>query len=98
MLTNFELSQFLISVVALLIMAHSVGYAFERMALPRVIGEICGGFLLGPSVLGLVFPDVAGSLVPSRDCQKFAIDGQIKLRVPRLQSGKVEGKYGFCVV
>ena len=64
MLTNFELSQFLISVVALLIMAHSVGYAFERMALPRVIGEICGGFLLGPSVLGLVFPDVAGWLVP----------------------------------
>ena len=64
MLTNSELSQFLISTVALLIMAHSVGYAFERMALPRVIGEIFGGFLLGPSVLGLVLPNVAGWLVP----------------------------------
>ena len=38
MLTNTELTQFLISAVALLIMAHSVGYAFERMGLPRVVG------------------------------------------------------------
>jgi uncharacterized protein (TIGR04206 family) len=64
MLTNTELTQFLISAVSLLIMAHSVGYAFERLALPRVVGEICGGFLLGPSVLGLLLPDVAGWLVP----------------------------------
>ncbi len=64
MLTNTELTQFLISTVSLLIMAHSVGYAFERMRMPRVIGEICGGFLLGPSVLGLMMPEVADWLVP----------------------------------
>lgn len=64
MLTNLELTQFLISAVSLLVMAHSVGYAFERLRLPRVVGEICGGLLMGPSVLGLVLPGVAGWLVP----------------------------------
>ena len=65
MLTNAELTQFLISTVSLLIMAHSVGYAFERLRLPRVIGEICGGLLLGPSVLGIVLPGVSEWLVPN---------------------------------
>jgi len=64
MLTNNELTQFLISTVSLLIMAHSLGYAFERMRLPRAIGEICGGLLLGPSVLGFMLPGVTGWLVP----------------------------------
>jgi len=64
MLTNDELTRFLIATVALLFMAHSVGYAFERLRLPRVIGEITGGLLLGPSVLGLLAPDVAAWLVP----------------------------------
>ncbi len=64
MLTNLELTQFLISAVSLLVMAHSVGYAFERLRLPRVVGEICAGLLMGPSVLGLVLPGVAGWLVP----------------------------------
>ena len=43
MLTNLELTQFLISDVSLLVMAHSVGYAFERLRLPRVVGEIWPG-------------------------------------------------------
>jgi len=64
MLTNTELTQFLISTVALLIMAHSVGYAFERLRLPRVIGEICGGLLMGPSVLGFVLPGASEWLMP----------------------------------
>ena len=71
MLTNTELTQFLISTVSLLIstvslliMALSVGYAFERMRLPRVIGEICGGLLVGPSVLGLLMPGVTEWFVP----------------------------------
>jgi len=65
MLTNTELTQFLISTVALLILAHSLGYAFERMRLPRVVGEICGGLLIGPSVLGYMAPGIAEWLVPA---------------------------------
>ena len=64
MLTNTELTQFLISTVVLLIMAHSVGHAFEWLRLPRVVGEICGGLLIGPSALGFFMPGVTEWLVP----------------------------------
>ena len=48
----------------MLIVAHSFGYVFERFRLPRVVGEICGGLLIGPSVLGLLVPQATGWLVP----------------------------------
>jgi len=46
----------LLAVVALLLASHSLGYLFERFRLPRVVGEIGGGLLLGPSVLGHFLP------------------------------------------
>ncbi|MBC7952309.1 MAG: cation:proton antiporter [Rhodospirillaceae bacterium] len=56
MMTNHELSVFFIALVSLLLTAHLAGAAAERMRLPRVVGEIMAGFLLGPSVLGSVWP------------------------------------------
>lgn len=47
-----SLSQFLLSLVLLVVAAHFFGHLFERLKLPRVIGEISAGILLGPSVLG----------------------------------------------
>jgi Kef-type K+ transport system membrane component KefB len=47
-----SLSQFLVSLVVLVIAAHFFGHWFERLRLPRVIGEISAGIFLGPSVLG----------------------------------------------
>jgi Kef-type K+ transport system membrane component KefB len=44
--------------VLLLSAALAGGYLFERFKLPRVIGEIVGGIMLGPSVLGLISLDV----------------------------------------
>lgn len=36
---------------------HVLGYLFERMRQPRLIGEIAAGILLGPFVLGRLAPD-----------------------------------------
>jgi Kef-type K+ transport system membrane component KefB len=47
-----SLAQFLLSLVLLVIAAHFLGHVFERIKLPRVIGEISAGIILGPSVLG----------------------------------------------
>lgn len=55
-MTDFELSRLFLAIFSLLGMAHGCGYAFERYRMPRVIGEIFGGIVLGPSVLGLFFP------------------------------------------
>ena len=64
MLTNAELANFLTSIVALLLAAHLMGFAFERMRLPRVVGEITGGFVLGPSCLGYFAPEITEFLIP----------------------------------
>jgi Kef-type K+ transport system membrane component KefB len=55
-LTNLELTRFFFAITSLLILAHFFGYLFNKFKLPKVIGEIFGGFLLGPTVLGYLFP------------------------------------------
>ncbi|MFN8454769.1 MAG: cation:proton antiporter [Anaerolineae bacterium] len=55
-LNDFELSRIFFAIVLLLLSAHVFGYLFHRLTLPRVIGEIFGGLLLGPTVLGYFFP------------------------------------------
>jgi len=57
-LSNLELTRLLFVIIILLAFAHFFGYLFNRYKLPRVIGEIFGGILLGPTVLGLLLPEV----------------------------------------
>jgi Kef-type K+ transport system membrane component KefB len=57
-LNNMELSRVFIALASLLLSAHFFGHLFQRLTLPRVIGEIFGGALLGPSVLGYFLPQV----------------------------------------
>lgn len=56
-MSDAELSRFFLSLVLLLVAAMSSGHLFERLKLPRVVGEICGGVILGPSVLGVLAPE-----------------------------------------
>lgn len=56
-LSDHELTRFFLAVVLLMAMAHLMGSVFGRLKMPRVIGEIAGGLLLGPTVLGAVSPD-----------------------------------------
>lgn len=57
-LTTFELTRFFIAMVVLLFAAHIFGFLFDRVKLPRVIGEIVGGLMLGPTVLGYFDPSL----------------------------------------
>jgi len=57
-LNNMELSRVFIALGLLLLAAHFFGYLFQKLTLPRVVGEIFGGALLGPTVLGYFFPGV----------------------------------------
>ncbi len=56
-LSNLELTRFFIALVLLLMTAHLLGFLFYELKLPRVIGEILGGLLLGPTVLGYFSSD-----------------------------------------
>ncbi|MEI2297444.1 cation:proton antiporter [Ensifer sp. MJa1] len=48
--------------VLLLVAALAGGQLFERLKMPRVIGEIAGGIVLGPTVLGAIAPEAHKSL------------------------------------
>jgi Kef-type K+ transport system membrane component KefB len=73
-MTDLELSRLFLAIVSLLSAALGTGYLFERLGLPRVIGEICGGLALGPSVLGGLAPDAFHWLFAASDGQKKALE------------------------
>ncbi len=57
--------QVLLSVGAVVVSVRAVGWLVARIGQPRVMGEIIAGILLGPSVLGLVWPDALEFLFPA---------------------------------
>src|SRR3989442_11158523 len=56
-LSSLELTRFFFAMVLLLFTAHSFGFLFYEAKLPRVIGEIFGGLVLGPTFLCFLAPD-----------------------------------------
>jgi Kef-type K+ transport system membrane component KefB len=57
-INNKDLTIFFFVIVLLLVSAHGFGYLFHKMRLPKVIGEIAGGLVLGPTFLGNFSPDL----------------------------------------
>lgn len=60
-----DLAHVLIALLLILAAAHSMGGLFARFRQPRVIGEICGGLLLGPTILGAMAPATEKWLFPT---------------------------------
>jgi Kef-type K+ transport system membrane component KefB len=59
-----EVVRLLMCLGLLVIAAHAVGHLLVLLRQPRVIGEIMGGLLLGPTVLGVVLPSWHDALFP----------------------------------
>ncbi|GAB1513334.1 cation:proton antiporter [Actinophytocola sp. KF-1] len=58
-------ARFLFSVAVILLVCHVTGAVLRRFGQPPVLGEVVGGLLLGPSVLGLAFPAAQDWLFPA---------------------------------
>ena len=69
-----DLARFLLALTLLLAAAHGGGYLFARWKQPRVIGEIVGGLILGPTVLGAVAPGVEAHLFPTTGAVPVVLD------------------------
>jgi len=64
-ISTFGLSQLFLSIGSLLILSHFFGRVFNFFHLPRVIGEIFSGIVLGPSLLGYISPETYSTLFNS---------------------------------
>ena len=60
-----DFASLLLAVGLLLGAAHAVGHLFTLMRQPRVIGEIMGGLLLGPTVFGVLAPELQAAVFPT---------------------------------
>ena len=54
----------ILQIGTILIVARLVGWLFGKLHQPRVVGEMLAGFLLGPSLLGWLAPDISLALFP----------------------------------
>jgi Kef-type K+ transport system membrane component KefB/nucleotide-binding universal stress UspA family protein len=54
----------ILQIAVVLVAARLTGWLFRRMGQPQVMGEMVAGFLLGPSFLGWLSPDVSAQLFP----------------------------------
>lgn len=52
-----ELARLFLAIAMLLLSTSFFSYLFRKMTLPKVVGEIVGGLVLGPTVAGLFMPD-----------------------------------------
>src|SRR5215472_9043479 len=66
---------FLVQLIALMLVGRLLGEAMNRIGQPSVMGMLLGGILLGPSVLGALWPDLQHALFPRTPEQKAMLDG-----------------------
>jgi Kef-type K+ transport system membrane component KefB/nucleotide-binding universal stress UspA family protein len=65
----------------LLLVGRGLGELMQRVGQPAVMGQLLGGLLLGPSLLGLVWPDFQHALFPQTAEQKSMVDAVSQLGV-----------------
>ncbi len=81
-LSSDEVFSFLIIVSVILITARILGELFRRFKQPAVIGEILAGIILGPSLLGNLFPHLFESIFTAQKGVPYkAFDGLANIGV-----------------
>jgi len=65
---------FIGQIVVLMVVGRLLGEAMLRLRQPTVIGQLIAGLILGPSLFGLLLPDLQHALFPKTPEQKAMID------------------------
>lgn len=78
---NFQdpLAILLAQVVTIILVARFFGWVFKKIGQPSVIGEIIAGIVLGPSLLGMYFPEFSSVLFPAESLGNLKFLSQIGL-------------------
>jgi len=67
----------LLTLAVVIAAARAVGLLFRRLGQPPVIGEVIAGILLGPSLLGHVWPAAAAYVLPASTMPFLGIIAQV---------------------
>ncbi|MGD9507473.1 MAG: cation:proton antiporter [Geminicoccaceae bacterium] len=65
---------FLCQIIALLLTGRLLGEVMQRFGQPAVLGQLVAGLILGPSVLGALWPEAQQALFPAVREQKSMMD------------------------
>jgi Kef-type K+ transport system membrane component KefB len=69
----------LAQIITIIIVARFFGWIFRKIGQPSVIGEIIAGIFLGPSLLGMYFPEFSLALFPIQSLGNLQFLSQIGL-------------------
>jgi Kef-type K+ transport system membrane component KefB/nucleotide-binding universal stress UspA family protein len=72
---------FIAELGVLLLVGRIMGELAQRIGQPTVVGQLIGGVLLGPSALGLLWPDAQHLLFPTNAAPKNMIEGVSQLGI-----------------
>src|SRR5439155_2863713 len=71
------LSVLLVQLIVIVLAARGMGALFARLGQPPVIGEMVAGILLGPSLLGLLYPASQTFLFPTASMGSLRVLSQV---------------------
>lgn len=69
----------LAQIVTIIIVSRIIGFVFAKIHQPTVIGEIIAGIALGPSLLGVFFPELSAALFPDKSMGNLSLLSQVGL-------------------
>jgi Kef-type K+ transport system membrane component KefB/nucleotide-binding universal stress UspA family protein len=72
---------FFLQLIVLMLVGRLLGEALLRLRQPAVMGQLLAGLVLGPSILGFLFPEVQHALFPVAKEQKAMLDGMAQFGV-----------------
>lgn len=72
---------FVAELILLLIVGRGIGELLERLGQPAVMGQLIGGILLGPSLLGWLWPEAERLIFSSDAAQKSMINAVAQLGI-----------------
>ncbi|OYQ33170.1 cation/H(+) antiporter [Flavobacterium cyanobacteriorum] len=73
------LALLLVQIIAILFVARLFGWICKRIGQPTVIGEMIAGIVLGPSLMGMFFPEYSALLFPKESLGNLQFLSQIGL-------------------
>lgn len=69
----------LAQIVTIILVSRIFAFIFRKIHQPTVIGEIIAGIALGPSLLGMLFPEFSSALFPENSLDNLSLLSQVGL-------------------